>query len=80
MGKVHRERLARIRAGLEVPIHVEAARLMWCRNCGEQQIPLYQARNHIRKCWGYDIKDDEPIPDIPRGPLVTIWNKRDEGG
>ncbi len=65
MGKRNRERIARIEAGLEVPINKEGAQLLFCKYCGEQRIPLYEARKHIRECWGYPIRDDEPIPEVP---------------
>ena len=35
-----------------------------CLKC-DHIVPESAARDHIRKCWGYPIRDDEPIPNTP---------------
>jgi len=39
-------------------------KLLRCGKCKELMGEV-NARDHIRKCWSYPIKDDEPLPDKP---------------
>jgi hypothetical protein len=62
LGRQSRERKQRIQAGLEKPIG--KSEILFCKYC-RKSIELVEAREHIKKCWGYQIKDIEPIPNEP---------------
>jgi hypothetical protein len=64
MGRANKLKKCRIEQGLEKPIGTNY-RLLFCRKCGKEHIPIFEARQHIRECWQYPIRDDEPIPDWP---------------
>ena len=74
MGRKKREKIARIEAGLEPSIAsqiVRPLRIRWltCKRCN-RVIEELRAREHIRGCWNYPIKDDEPILSEPIVPTV----------
>lgn len=64
MGKRNKERIARIEAGIEqlrLKTKIAKEPMLHCGKCN-YLIPESKAREHIRVCWPYPIKDDEPIP------------------
>ena len=74
MGKVSRLHREAVIAGREPPYHAQIMRI--CRLCGEQMAE-FNARKHIRSCWGYQIGDNDPIPSEPivyrNGKLMPNW-------
>lgn len=68
MGRENRLRIARIEAGTEAVrakiVKPAKEPLLHCKKC-QHLFPESKAREHIRICWPYPIKDGEPIPGVP---------------
>ena len=75
MGRRNRERVERIRSGAEIPISAReqsTAQRPWrrCGKCGHY-VAETLARQHIKDCWGTEIKDSDPIPETVPKRLLT---------
>jgi protein-arginine kinase activator protein McsA len=64
MGRASRLHREAVQNGTEQPFRqpeVTNARLLTCKKCGDT-VGETMARDHIRKCWKYPIRDTDPIP------------------
>jgi hypothetical protein len=69
MGKAKRLHREAVQAGTEKPFKqpICTALVYTCGKCGDS-VGETMVRDHIRDCWKYPIKDDEPIPtEVKRG-------------
>ena len=66
MGRASRLHREAVIAGKETPFRQPETvhKMFRCKKCGEHMGEVF-VREHIRECWPYPIKDDEPIPTNP---------------
>lgn len=83
MGRRNRERIERIRAGIEMPISLMVKTsqptlklttkpaLLHCMMCNNTVLST-EVRQHIKDCWGVELAANEPVPFFNRGEKAKL--------